>query len=111
MRPKGTPSTKTLDALARLGERIRLARVRRRVTSALLAERIGVSHATMTAIERGAPGVAAGHYASALFCLGLLADLERVARAVPDRFRPQAVRALREAGLSAAAEDLDREDP
>ena len=39
------------------------------------------------------------------------ADLERVARAVPDRFRPQAVRALREAGLSAAAEDLDREDP
>ena len=79
MRPKGTPSTKTLDALARLCERIRLARVRRRVTSALLAERIGVSHATMTAIERGAPGVAAGHYASALFCLGLLADLERVA--------------------------------
>ena len=79
MKTKGTPSTKALDALARLGERIRLARVRRRVTSALLAERIGASHATMTAIERGAPGVSAGRYASALFCLGLLGDLERVA--------------------------------
>ena len=39
------------------------------------------------------------------------ADLERVARAVPERLRPQAIKALREAGLSAAAEDLDREDP
>ena len=79
MRKSFPPSTKVLDALAQLGGNIRLARVRRRITSALLAERIGVSHATMTAIERGAPGVAAGHYASALFCLGLLADLERVA--------------------------------
>ena len=39
------------------------------------------------------------------------ADLERVARAVPERLRPQAIKALRKAGLSAAAEDLDREDP
>ena len=79
MRKSFPPSTKVLDALAQLGGNIRLARVRRRITSALLAERIGVSHATMTAIERGAPGVAAGHYASALFSLGLLADLGRVA--------------------------------
>ena len=79
MRKSFPPSTKVLDALAQLGGNIRLARVRRRITSALLAERIGVSHATMTAIERGAPGVAVGHYASALFSLGLLADLGRVA--------------------------------
>ena len=79
MRKSFPPSTKVLNALAQLGGNIRLARVRRRITSALLAERIGVSHATMTAIERGAPGVAAGHYASALFSLGLLADLGRVA--------------------------------
>jgi DNA-binding XRE family transcriptional regulator len=79
MRKTFPPSTKVLDALAQLGGNIRLARVRRRITSALLAERIGVSHATMTAIERGAPGVAAGHYASALFSLGLLADLGKVA--------------------------------
>ena len=73
------PSRKTIEALARLGERLRLARVRRRITSALMAERIGVSHATMTAIEHGAPGVAIAHYASALFVLGLLGDLESVA--------------------------------
>ncbi len=73
------PSRKTTGALERLGERLRLARVRRRITAALMAERIGVSHTTMTAIERGAPGVAAAHYASALFVLGLLDDLERVA--------------------------------
>ena len=79
MRKSFPPSTKVLDALAQLGGNIRLARVRRRITSALLAERIGVSHATMTAIERGSPSVGIGHYASALFSLGLLADLERVA--------------------------------
>jgi transcriptional regulator with XRE-family HTH domain len=80
MKTRTRPSTKATDSLARLGERIRLARVRRRITSALLAERIGVSHSTMTAIERGAPGVAVGHYASALFSLGLLADLDHVAQ-------------------------------
>lgn len=80
MKTRTRPSTKVTDSLARLGERIRLARVRRRITSALLAERIGVSHSTMTAIERGAPGVAVGHYASALFSLGLLADLDHVAQ-------------------------------
>ena len=79
MKSRNVPSAKTLEALARLGENIRLARIRRRVTSALLAERAGVSHATMTAIERGSPSVGIGHYASALFSLGLLADLERVA--------------------------------
>ena len=46
MKIRAKPSTKVVDALARLGERIRLARVRRRITSALLAERVGVSHAT-----------------------------------------------------------------
>lgn len=79
MKSRNVPSAKTLEALARLGENIRLARIRRRVTSALLAERAGVSHATMTAIERGSPSVGIGHYASALFSLGLLADLERIA--------------------------------
>lgn len=79
MKIRVKPSTKVADALARLGERIRLARVRRRITSALLAERVGVSHATMTAIERGAVGVSAGYYLSALFSLGLLGDIERVA--------------------------------
>ena len=66
MKIRAKPSTKVADALARLGERIRLARVRirlarvrLRITSALLAERVGVSHATMTAIERGAVGVTA----------------------------------------------------
>ena len=79
MKSRNVPSTKTLDALARLGENIRMARVRRRITAALLAERVGVSHATLTAIERGAPSAAIGHYASALFSLGLLDDLPRVA--------------------------------
>ena len=69
---------KALTALARLGENIKLARRRRGITSALMAERANLSLMTLRAIERGSPKVAMGNYMSVLFCLGLQDDMARV---------------------------------
>jgi len=72
-------STPPLPAVARLltdlGANIRLARQRRRLTAALVAERAGISRPTLRAIERGDAGVTLGSVANVLHCLGLEQDL------------------------------------
>jgi transcriptional regulator with XRE-family HTH domain len=65
--------------LADLGENIRLARLRRRLTATLVAERAGMTRKTLAAVERGDPGVTIGSYANVLFTLGLVQQLGRVA--------------------------------
>ena len=72
---------KAVEALKRLGENIELARRRRGVTSALMAERADMSLMTLRAIERGSPKVAMGNYMSVLFCLGMQDDIAQVAAA------------------------------
>ncbi|MEZ4447147.1 MAG: helix-turn-helix domain-containing protein [Polyangiaceae bacterium] len=67
-------------ALQVLGENVRLARKRRDLTQALVAERAGMSIPTLRAIERGAPTVTLGALANVLHCLGLEADLGQVAQ-------------------------------
>jgi transcriptional regulator with XRE-family HTH domain len=62
-------------ALAKLGEDIRNARRRRRIPTAVMAERVSVTRATLQKLERGDPGVAMGTYATALFVLGLISRL------------------------------------
>ncbi len=69
---------KALAALAQLGENIKLARRRRGITSALMAERANMSLMTLRAIERGSPKVSMGNYMSALFCLGMQDDMAQV---------------------------------
>lgn len=73
------PSTQKV--LAQMGEQIKLARLRRRISAKLAAERAGISRATLWNIEKGRPSVSIGAYAAALHALnGLETDLLLVAR-------------------------------
>lgn len=66
--------------LTELGENIRLARLRRKLPSTMVAERAGIARNTLRAIERGDASVAMGAYANVLLCLGLEKDLKRLAQ-------------------------------
>jgi len=70
----------TARTLTTLGDNIRLARLRRRLPATLVAERAGMSRATLRGIEQGDPSVSIGAYANVLLSLGLIADLALVAR-------------------------------
>jgi transcriptional regulator with XRE-family HTH domain len=68
------------DRLARdLGERIRVARLRRRLTVTEMAERMDVSRPTLNRLERGDLSVGLGVLMRALGVLGLEQDLDAVA--------------------------------
>ncbi len=93
-------------SLAKFGSDLSIARRKRRLTLAMMAERIGVSLATYVRMEKGDPSVALGAFAQALFVLGfgsvfadlidqrtdeqgLLLDLEHLPKRVrPKRTRP-----------------------
>jgi transcriptional regulator with XRE-family HTH domain len=54
-----------------LGSDLSVARRKRRLTVAMMCERLGVSKSTWQRMEKGDPTVAMGAYAQALFVLGL----------------------------------------
>jgi transcriptional regulator with XRE-family HTH domain len=62
-----------------LGENIKLARLRRKLSSEQVAERAGIGRMTLYKMEHGNPGVAIGSYLQVLFVLGLQNDLALVA--------------------------------
>ena len=66
--------------LSEVGENIRLARLRRRLSSQQLAERAGISRSTLISIEKGHPGVSIGFYLNVLQVLGLENDFLLLAR-------------------------------
>ena len=71
----------TIDELAIMGEQIKLARLRRSLSATLVAERAGISRATLWKVENGDPSVAMGIYAAVLHALGgLEKDLLLVAK-------------------------------
>lgn len=71
------PSLKRL--LAEVGENIRLARLRRKFSAELVAERAGIARNTLRAIEQGNSSVTMGAYANVLLSLGLEKDLKLIA--------------------------------
>ncbi|SRR5258708_11748621 len=66
--------------LAALGDRLRLARLRRRYSTKSVAARAGMARATLYRVEAGDPGVSLASYASVLRVLGLQHDLDLLAR-------------------------------
>ena len=59
----------TQEILQQMGEQIKLARLRRKLSSELVAERAGISRATLWNVEKGSPSVAVGIYAAVLHAL------------------------------------------
>lgn len=66
--------------IAELGQRLREARLRRRFTATLVAERADISRQTLTKVERGDPAVTLGTYVRVLVVVGLEKDLALVAK-------------------------------
>ncbi len=71
------PSTDEL--LKKLGVRLRLARLRRKLTAKQVAERSGMSPITFRNIEHGEPGVTIGAYIAVMQVLGIEKDLNYIA--------------------------------
>ena len=60
----------TQKVLQQMGEQIKLARLRRRLSVELVAARAGISRSTLWNIEKGSASVSMGAYAAALHALG-----------------------------------------
>jgi transcriptional regulator with XRE-family HTH domain len=88
------PLPKHQRLLAGVGENLRLARLRRRLSAAMVAERAGISRSTLRALESGSTGCSLGAFLQVLVVLGLDEDLAAVAR--DDEFG----RRLQDAGLT-----------
>lgn len=58
--------------MQRLGESVRLARVRRNLTQEELAQACGITRKTLYALEKGAPGATLATVFTVLWKLGLL---------------------------------------
>lgn len=66
--------------LTTLGDQIRMARLRRDLSSEQVAERAGIARGTLIKIERGDEGVAMGYYFRVLIALGLANDILLLAK-------------------------------
>lgn len=72
---------KTRAMLEQMGEQIKLARLRRKISAELVAERAGISRQTVNAIEKGSSTVSIGSYAAVLHALNNLdTDLLLIAK-------------------------------
>jgi len=65
--------------LEKVGENIKLARKRRKLTTIQVAERADINRSTLTEIEKGNPSVSMGAYFNTLRVLGLQDDFLKLA--------------------------------
>jgi DNA-binding XRE family transcriptional regulator len=79
MRRKSPLPFEVTEQVRLLGQRVRLARVRRRLSQAELARTCHIGRTTLYRIEEGAPGSAIGAVYSVLWTLGLLPTAARIA--------------------------------
>lgn len=95
-------SPATAEILKTMGEQIKLARLRRNLTAELVAERAGISRASLWKVESGNPAVAMGIYAAVLHALNnldkdllLIAKDDELGRTLQDLALPIRKRAER----------------
>lgn len=67
------------ELLEQMGQNIKLARKRRKITTIQMAERADISRSTLYLIELGSPKVAMGAYFNVLRILGLQNDFLKLA--------------------------------
>ena len=83
-----------------LGQNLRQARIKRRLTMALVEERASITHVTLTKIEKGEVTVSMANYAKVMFVLGFIDELSKIAdpfkddwgRVYDDKTLPKRVR-------------------
>lgn len=56
----------TEEILHKMGEQIKMARMRRNIPAEMMAEQTGISRSTLHKIETGSPSVSLGNYAAVL---------------------------------------------
>ncbi len=95
----------TTEFLQRFGERLRLARLRRRLTAKQVAERAGMAPMTLRNLERGSAGVTMGAYLAVMQVLGIEKDLALLGTADPMG------RELQDARLTARGKPSVRAEP
>jgi transcriptional regulator with XRE-family HTH domain len=71
-------------ALTKLGSDIKSARLRRRISSIVMAERAFITRMTLAKAEKGDAGVSLGIYATILFVLGMTNRLAELADVTTD---------------------------
>lgn len=70
---------KHIQLLEQMGENIKLARKRRKLTSLQVSERAGIARSTLYLIEKGDSSVSMGAYFNVLRVLGLQSDFLKLA--------------------------------
>ena len=82
MAKKTAPLLPSTDELLRqFGDRLRLARRRRRLAAKQVAERAGMAPMTLRSLERGGSGVTIGAYLAVMQVLGIEQDLDFLGKA------------------------------
>jgi len=67
------------NTLSIVGENIKLARKRRKLTTIQVSERAGINRTTLYQIEKGMPSVSMGAYFNVIRVLGLQDDFLKIA--------------------------------
>jgi transcriptional regulator with XRE-family HTH domain len=113
MAKKTAPLLPATDELLRqFGDRLRLARLRRRLPAKQVAERAGMAPMTLRSLERGGSGVTMGAYLAVMQVLGIEKDLDLLGKADPVGRELQDARlpahtAIRSVQLREAVDRLD----
>jgi transcriptional regulator with XRE-family HTH domain len=62
-----------------LGEKLKLARLRRKLSSEQVSERAGITRSTLINVEKGSPTTSIGIYLQVMVVLGLYEDFTKLA--------------------------------